>query len=218
MWTVTSITDLLKIMNSNIISQNRLILWITEETGMLKMYKASLKLNENVALSNHQARKLSLRETKKIMGRRTFWICCSWWQEIGIVVLRKADGDFQICNDYKMRVKVCSNSYLILNIDVALHSLARMRAFTKIDLKAAYHQISNEQFKEVITINVPIALSSWTKVLYRIKTASAVFQITIEQIIGYDIENIVGYQNDICIVGRNEIEQKKKKNLNQFAD
>ena len=59
-----------------------------------------------------------------------------------------------------------------------------MSVFTKIDLKTAYHQIQkDDNFKEVTTINTPIGLLKWRRMLYGIKTASAIFQRAIEQVL-----------------------------------
>ena len=108
-----------------------------------------------------------------------------------IVVLRKSDGNIRISGDYKRGVnhKVCSDSYLIPNVEVAIHVLAGMSVFTKIDLKTAYHQIPiDDNFKEVTTITKPIGLLKWKRMPYGIKTVSAIFQRVIEQVLGEDIK------------------------------
>ena len=77
------------------------------------------------------------------------------------VVLRKSDGKIRTCGDYKIDVnhKFCLDSYPILNVEVAVHALACMSVFIKIDLKTAHHQIPiDKNFKEVTTINTPIGL------------------------------------------------------------
>ena len=104
-----------------------------------------------------------------------------------IVVLRKSDGDIRICGDYKIGVnhKVCSDSYPIPNVEVVILALASMRVFTKIDLKTPYHQIPiDDNFKEVTTINTPTELVKRRRMPYGIKTASAIFQKAIEQVLG----------------------------------
>ena len=45
---------------------------------------------------------------------------------------------------------------------------------------------------------------------YIIKTASAIFQRAIQQVLGEDIKNMVSYQDDMCIGATNENELKKK--------
>ena len=64
-----------------------------------------------------------------------------------------------------------------------------MGVCTKIDLKTAYHQILiDDNFKEVTTINTPVGLLKWRRMPYGIKTASAIFQRAIEQVLGEDIK------------------------------
>ena len=78
----------------------------------------------------------------------------------------------------------------------------------------AYHQVPiDDNFKEVTMINTPIGLLKWRRMSYGIKTASAIFQRAIEQVLGEDIKNIVCYQDDICIGGTNENESKKKTDI-----
>ena len=117
-----------------------------------------------------------------------------------------------VCVDYKIGVnhKVCLDLYPIPNVEVAIHALACMNIFTKIDLKMAYHQIPiDNNFKEVTTINMPIALLKWRRMPYGIKTATAIFQRAIEQVLGEVIKNMVCYQDDICTGATNENELKK---------
>ena len=57
---------------------------------------------------------------------------------------------------------------------------------------------------------MPIGLLKWRRMPYGIKTASAIFQSFIKQVLGEDIKNMVCYQDDICIRAINENELKKK--------
>ena len=91
---------------------------------------------------------------------------------ITIVVLRKSDGDISICGYHKISVnhKVWWNSYFIPNVEVAIHSLADMIVFIKIDLKTAHHQIPvDNNIKEVTTTNTPIGLLKSRRMPYGIK-------------------------------------------------
>ena len=64
------------------------------------------------------------------------------------------------------------------------------------------------------TINTPIGLLKWRRMPYGIKTASAIFQRAIEQVLGENIKNMVSYQDDICIGATNENELKTEIILN----
>ena len=87
-------------------------------------------------------------------------------QASSIVVLRKSDGDILIFGDYRNGVnqKICSDSYRITNGEVAIHALACMSFFIKIDLKTAYRQLPiDDNFKEVTTMITPINLLKWKR-------------------------------------------------------
>ena len=87
----------------------------------------------------------------------------------------------QLCGDYKIGINH--------KVEVAIHALAGVSVFTKIDLKTAYHQIPiDNNSKEVTTINTPIGLLKWRRMSYGIKIASAIFQRAIEQVLGEDIK------------------------------
>ena len=68
------------------------------------------------------------------------------------------------------------------------------------------------KFKEVTTINTQIGLLKWKRMTSGIKTASAIFQRGIEQVLE-DIKKMVCYQDDICIEATNENELKKKTDI-----
>ena len=116
-----------------------------------------------------------------------------------------------ICGDNKIGVNhnICSDSYPIPNIGVAIHALACMSVFTKIDLKIPI----DDNFKEVTAINTPIGVLKWRRMPYGIKTANSIFKRAIEQVLGKDIKDIVCYQDDICIGATNKNELKKKTNI-----
>ena len=50
---------------------------------------------------------------------------------------------------------------------------------------------------------MPIGLLKWKKMLYGIKTASAIFQRAIKQVLE-DMKNMACYQENICIGATNE--------------
>ena len=66
-----------------------------------------------------------------------------------------------------MNHKVCSDSYPIPNVEVAIYALAGMSVLIKIDLKTANHLIPmDNNFKEVTTINTWIGLLKWKMMPY----------------------------------------------------
>ena len=172
-----------------------------EKSWKLKSYKASLKLKENfIPLLSWDSKITNIfvaiisGKTTKINRTGPSWTCPpadSEWAS-PIVVLRKSDGDIRICRDYKISVnhKVCSDSYPIPNVEVTIHAVAGMSIFKRINLKSAYDQIpTDDKFEEDQTmINTPMGLLKWKRMSCGLKTASAIFQRTIEQVLGEDIK------------------------------
>ena len=137
--------------------------------------------------------------------------------------VRKQDGDLRICADYKIGVnqKICSDSYPIPNIENVFYKMARMKYFAKIDLKGAYHQIEmDKEAQEITIVNTPIGLLRWTCLPFGIKTASAIFQSAIESVVGDVIPNVIIFQDDICVGGKNaeELKFNLKKILNKLEE
>ncbi|MEE4247257.1 MAG: RNase H-like domain-containing protein [Kangiellaceae bacterium] len=119
--------------------------------------------------------------------------------------MRKPDGDLRICADYKIGVnpKICADSYPLPNTETAFCELADMSHFATIDLANAYNQIElEESAREILTINTPIGLLRWRRLPYGVKTASAQFQAAMEATIGGLVDNMVIYQDDVCVGAR----------------
>ena len=77
--------------------------------------------------------------------------------------------------------------------------MAGMKKFGKLDLSAAYWQVSlDKDSRKVTTINTPCGLFQFNRLPYRIKSASAIFQKTMEQVVG-DTPGVIVYQDDILM-------------------
>ena len=129
-----------------------------------------------------------------------------------IVAIKKTDGAIRICGDYKIGVNhhTCSDSFPLPSIETASHKLANMEHFAKIDLKSAYNQIEIDKFKEITTVNTPMGLLRWSRLPFEIKTASHIFQKAVEKILLGKVDNILIYQDDICLAARTREELKSK--------
>ena len=69
----------------------------------------------------------------------------------------------------------------------------------------------DEKFKEVSTIKKSIGLLQWTWLPYGIKTASSIFQKVLENVLLGKIENMIIYQDDICVRASSKSKKKQKK-------
>ena len=164
-----------------------------KKTGKLKIYKASLKLKENVTPLIMIIIKLSVHLLPLVVTKLQRLIEQDLLEHVPpggrkwaspTVVLRKSDGDIRICGDNKIGV-----NHKVFFVEVPIHALVGVNFFTKIDLKTAYYQIPiDDNFKEVTTINSPIGLLKWRRMPYGIKIASTIFQRAIEQVLRKDIK------------------------------
>ena len=93
----------------------------------------------------------------------------------------------------------------------ASHELANMKHFAKINLMSAYNQVEiDDKSKEITILNTPMGLLRWSRLPFRIRTANYIFQRAIEKILLGKVDNIITYQDDICMGARTSEEIKSK--------
>ena len=64
--------------------------------------------------------------------------------------------------------------------------------------KVSQIEVDNK-FKEITTLNTQMGLLRWSRLLFGIKTASHISQRSIEKILLEKVDNIIIYQDDICL-------------------
>ena len=78
----------------------------------------------------------------------------------------------------------------------------------------------DKEAQEITTVNIPVGLLIWTCLPFGIKTASAIFQRAIESVVDDIIPNMITFQDDICVCGKNaeELKFNLKKFLNKLEE
>ncbi|XP_063052002.1 uncharacterized protein K02A2.6-like [Engraulis encrasicolus] len=125
-----------------------------------------------------------------------------------IVPVRKPDGSIRICGDYKLTVNRASrvDQYPIPKVEDLFAQLNGGQHFTKLDMSHAYQQIVlNEESRKYVTINTHKGLYTYTRLPFGVASSPAIFQRTIEGILG-GIPNVAIYLDDILCTGPNEQE------------
>jgi hypothetical protein len=92
----------------------------------------------------------------------------------------------RICGDFKSTVNPMMeiDKYLLPKIDEIFSNLSGGKRFTKLDLKNAYlHMEVEEDQKELLTINTQRGLFRYTRLVFGIAAAPAIWQRTMEQIL-----------------------------------
>ena len=184
-------------------------------TGVIKDVKVSLNLDPTVPARFCKARPVpfSLRpqveaELRRLENAGTIYpVKSSKWAS-PIVPVVKADGSVRICGDYKIGVNraLTTDVYPLPTPDDLFTLLAGGRFFSKLDLQNAYLQLPlSEESREVVTINTHKGLFTYNSLPFGIASAPAVFQRTLESIIG-NIPGVAIYLDDILVCGRSKQE------------
>lgn len=129
-----------------------------------------------------------------------------------IVVARKANGKIRICADYSTGLNdaLYVDEYPIPNIEEIMAKLQGNTIFSQIDLSDAYlHLKLDEQSRHLTTINTHRGLFEYNRLVFGLRSAPAIFQRTLEQLIK-DIPGVLVYLDDILITGRNAQEHKSR--------
>lgn len=128
-----------------------------------------------------------------------------------LVPILKQNGDFRLCGDYKVTI----NKYLedfkypLPRIEEIFATLQGGELFTKLDLSNAYNQlILDESSQMLCSWSTHIGTLKMKRLPFGIKTAAAIFQKTLENLLR-GIENVVVYQDDIIITGKNLLDHLK---------
>ena len=121
-----------------------------------------------------------------------------------IVSVKKADGSLRMCVNFKRTVNPqirCDIHPLPIPEDV-FATLADGTVFTTLDLADAYTQLKiAPESAPLLTMNTHRGLYRYTRLIYGIAKAAAIFQNTMEQIL-VDIPDVICYIDDALIKGR----------------
>jgi len=123
-----------------------------------------------------------------------------------IVPVFKGDGSIRICGDFKVTVNPVLNveHYPQPRREDLFACLAGGKSFSKIDLANAYLQMEVEDDSmQYLTINTPKGLFRYTRMVFGIASAPAIFQHAIDTIL-QGIDGVLVYQDDILVTGKSD--------------
>jgi hypothetical protein len=114
----------------------------------------------------------------------------------------KSDGSIRICTDAREPNKAIKRErYSIPTCDDLIYKLNGCKVFSKIDLRAGYHQLEfDPRSRHVTTLSTHIGNFRYKRLNFSINTAAEIFQRKIEEIIS-DIELAINVSDDIIVGG-----------------
>jgi len=122
---------------------------------------------------------------------------------IPIVPVMKKNGQIRICGDFSvtLNTQLVIDDHPLPTVDELFASIAGGVIFSKIDLLQAYLQMEvRPKDRHLLTLNIHKGLYRCIRLIYGIASAPAIWQRTIEMILG-DIPGVAVFLDDIRITG-----------------
>ena len=183
-----------------------------DQIGRFKNHKVSLKLKENTTPKFFRPRRLPFaikdkveKEILKLVDLKILEpVNYSEWGTPIVPILKK-NGEVRICGDYKVTLnsQLCVDKYCLPKIDELFTKLHGGVEFSKIDLAMAYQQIElDDNSKDLTTISTTKGLFKYTRLVYGLAPAPAIFQRIIENLLA-NIDGVVVFMDDVLVTAKN---------------
>lgn len=120
-----------------------------------------------------------------------------------IVPVLKGNGKVKIAGDYSITLNkdLQIDKYPMPRIEEVFARLGGGECYTKIDLSNAYNQwVLSESSQELTTINTSKGLYKYTRLVYGLANAPAIFQRSMETLLA-GIEGVSCWLDDVCVTG-----------------
>ncbi|KAJ0171393.1 hypothetical protein K1T71_012943 [Dendrolimus kikuchii] len=129
-----------------------------------------------------------------------------------VVPVLKKDGSIRLCADYSLTInkQLIVDQYPLPTVNDLLAKLHGGIHFSKIDLSMAYNQfILSEESQNLTCINTHRGLFNFTRLVFGLSSAPAVFQRAMECLLA-GIDGIIFLLDDILITGANVDQHKQR--------
>ena len=125
-----------------------------------------------------------------------------------VVVVPKGYGCLRVCGDCKQTINpvLVVDQYPLPTVEDLMSQLAGGQKFLKINLSQAYQQVQlDEVSHKFVTINTHKGLYQYTRVLFGIASALALFQTIMDTVL-QGKPSVICYLDDILVTGKSDEE------------
>lgn len=197
--------------------------------GLFKNGKASLNIKEGTQPRFFRPRPVPLAIKEKVEKEIDMLVSLKVlegvkYSEWGtpIVPIIKKNGGIRICGDFKVTVNPSLNvdKYPLPRIEELFAKLHGGEEFSKLDLSMAYQQIElNDESKKFTTISTSKGLFQYTRLIYGLASAPAIFQRIMDSLLA-GLDGVVVFLDDVLITAPNREQhvQRLSKVLNILRD
>ena len=124
-----------------------------------------------------------------------------------LVITPKKSGDVRICVDMRMANRAINRErHPTLTIDDLIHTLNGATVFSKLDLRAGYHQLTlAPESRYITTFATHKGLRRYVRLSFGTNSASEIFQMVINELIR-DIPEALNISDDVIVFGKTQAE------------
>ena len=186
-----------------------------EGIGELKDFEVKLHIDQDVPPVAQPARRIPFHMRKKVSA------ALAQLEQQGIiekvqgptpfvsplVVIPKKDGEVRLCVDMRMANKAIQRErHPTPTVDDLIHAMNGAKIFSKLDLRAGYHQLTlAEESRYITTFATHKGLRRYRKLNFGTSSASEIFQQAIHDQIR-DIPNVINMSDDVIVYGKTQAE------------
>ncbi len=193
---------------NKILEENKVV-FSSENTG-IKGFKASLKLKPDAKPVYQKDRPVPYSMVKEVEKEYERLIESDIWYPVSynkwaspVVHVPKADGGIRVCGDYKaVNEAIESDGYKLPNVEDMFAKMCNSgdtpKVFSVLDLSGAFNQLLLDESSELLVLNTHKGLMGTKRLCFGVKTASTVFQATMDKILN-GIDHVLCRVDDILV-------------------
>ncbi|XP_078496474.1 uncharacterized protein LOC144752415 [Lissotriton helveticus] len=182
--------------------------------GKITNFQHTIRVKDNVVPTKHKLRNVPL-SIRSDLSKHLKALCdqgiiekveSTLWLS-PIVLAKKRSGDLRMCVDLRtLNEAIWVDGFPLPRIEDLIAKVGSSSWFTKLDLKAAYHQVElDPQSRHLTAFVTPDGVFQFCRLPFGLASAAAVFQRLMSEMFAHN-PNVVVFQDDILIFTKTESE------------